>query len=218
MTQSNHTQQQSIDVIQQRGNRIFYIRKKLLKMTRDQFCQGFHYTSQSLKAWELAWGGGISESRAHLLVKHLRSLGVHCTVPWIMHGVGPEPRLLTDQEQHNLVLSEDEDYLADELLFFEQRAGAHTAVVADDSLHPILRVGDYVGGFEIQQPDKAYGQECLVIDYQDHAYIRILQKGDYDQTYHLTSYNLDTTAFQEIRNIKLKHIIPIVWIRRRGLT
>lgn len=214
--QSNNKQQHKIDDIQQRGNRIFYVRKKLLSMTRDQFCRGFHYTSQSLKACELAWGGGISESRAQMLVKHMLSLGVHCTVPWIMHGIGPDPRLLTDEEQQNLTLVEDEDYLADELLFFEQRPNAHTALVTDDSLYPILRIGDYVGGFETQQPEKGYERECLVIDYQDNAYIRILQAGDYDQTYHLTSYNTYTSAFQEIRNIQLKKIIPIVWIRRRG--
>lgn len=213
--QSDSFEDNPITAIQKRGNRIFHVRKKLLKMTRDQFCQGFHYTSQSLKAWELAWGGGISESRAQKLVEHMRSLGVHCTVPWIMHGVGPEPQLLT---QHDPDWLQGEDYLAEELLFFERRDHAHTALVTDDSLCPVLRIGDYVGGFEVAQPDKAFGQECLVVDLQDNQYIRILEEGDQTQRYHLTSYNPDTTAFQEIRNIQLKTIIPIVWIRRRSLS
>lgn len=216
--QNNSTEDKHLTDTQKRGNRIFHVRKKLLKMTRDQFCQGFHYTSQSLKAWELAWGGGISESRARILVDYMRDLGVHCTVPWIMYGVGPEPKLLTQYEQHNPDGLQDDDDLAEELLFFENRAHAHTAQVTDDSLYPILRVGDYVGGFETQQPHKALDQECLVIDLQDNQYIRILKQGDQAQTYHLTSYNPHTTAFQEIRNIKLKKIIPIVWIRRRGIT
>ena len=47
-----------------RGRRIRFIREHLLSLTREEFCRESNITAQSLKGWELAWGGGLSQQGA----------------------------------------------------------------------------------------------------------------------------------------------------------
>ena len=80
---------------EERGKRVRYIRDRLLGLSREQFCKNSEMTNHSLKAWELAWGSGLTESGAKKLVLHAKSLGVYTSCAWLMHDIGNTPMLIT---------------------------------------------------------------------------------------------------------------------------
>src|SRR5437879_933477 len=77
-----------IESAEERGNRVRYVRDCLLGLSREEFCKNSNVTNPSLKAWELGWGGGLTESGAKKFIKQARNLGVYCTTAWLMYGIG----------------------------------------------------------------------------------------------------------------------------------
>jgi hypothetical protein len=100
-----------------RGKRIRFIREHLLSLTREEFCRDSNFTAQSLKGWELAWGGGISQQDSVKIVKRAKELNIYCTESWLMHGIGKSAIKITK----DLDIQEgDENHIAKELLLFRE--------------------------------------------------------------------------------------------------
>ena len=197
---------------QKRGERVRYLREQLLGLSRAGFCKDFDWSPQSLKAWELNWGGGLSKDRAKDLAQHLKKFDIYTTVSWLMHGIGIPPTALTKDFD---ISEEEEEHIAKELLLFREVTGAVDAIVEDDAMTPIFYPGDYVGGIIVKNPLSALDKQCIVTDAGGHVHIRTLRKGDKENFYHLACSNQNTNLTKEIRNISLKTIAPIVWVRRR---
>lgn len=198
--------------VQKRGQRVRYIREKLLRLSRAEFCKGFEWSPQSLKTWELGWGGGLGEERAKDLVKHLKTFDIYTTTPWLMHGIGMAPTALTSDLN---ISEEEEDHIAKELLVFREIKGAVDAIVGDDSMVPIFYPGDYVGGILTKNAISAINKQCIITDTAGNTYIRTLNKGDKENFYHLTCFNQNTSLMKEIKNAPIQTVAPIVWVRRR---
>ena len=194
-----------------KGIRVRYVRDKLLRLSREEFCKQSAISHQSLKAWELGWGGGLTENGARKFSKHAKDLGIYCSVPWVMYGIGSPPAPINLK---HITLETEEEHIARELLLFRENINAIDTVMYDDGMEPMIKKGDYIGGIAINNPKKAIGQACIVKDITGQEYIRVLQQGDQFDFFHLICLNIQTDSAKEIRNIKLEYAAPIVWLRR----
>lgn len=195
-----------------RGKRIRYIRQHLLSLPREEFCRDSNITAQSLKGWELAWGGGLSQQGAEKLVKRVKEFNIYCTASWLMHGVGRDATKITK----DLDIQEDEEsHIAKELLLFRELQHSIDTVIRDDCMIPFLYPGNYVGGIIVQNIENAIGKECIIIADNDEVLVRILKHGNEPARYDLTCLNEHTTLVKkEIKNTTIKFAAPIVWTRR----
>lgn len=201
-----------IKIAEARGSRVRYLRERLLGLSREQFCKNSKLTNHSLKAWELAWGGGLTESGAKKLVEHAKRLGIYTSCAWLMHDIGNTPTLITKDLE---ICEEEIEQIANELLVFRKIPGTIDTMVKDDAMQPFLHPGDYVGGIISKKLDDAIGYNCIVIDSEHNYYIRQLEAGDLKHHYHLKSLNPHPlTAKKKIENIKIELVAPIIWIRK----
>ena len=209
---SNESASKVQDAIKRRGQRVVKLRKKLIGASRLDFCDGFKWSAQSLKAWELGWGGGLSEARAQDLAQHIKDkYGIYITIPWLMHGIGIPPSLVTKE----LDISKEE-HIAKELSVFKELDGSIDAIVDDDGMAPILYPGDLVGGILKTDFASAIGKQCIVIDDIGQIHIRFLEKGDAKNLYHLVCCNEKTSLPKKKTNIAIQAVATIEWIRRRS--
>lgn len=200
---------------EERGNRVRYVRDRLLGLSREDFCKNSEVKHPSLKAWELAWGGGLTESGAKKFVKRAAQLGVYCTVPWLMHGIGKHAILITKDIN---IFEEKEEHITKELLVFRELPGAIDTVVKDDAMIPLLYPDNYVGGIILENTEDAVDKECIVVDANGDFYVRVLKHGDETGRYNLICLNEHPhLAKKEIKNIQIQIVAPIIWIRRLQL-
>jgi len=193
-----------------RGKRLEYIRKHLLNLSRPQFCENSGILLQSLKGWELGWGGGLTEKGAEKFIKHARNLGVHCTLGWLLHGVGPMAAQLNVYAPQNLI---EDEQIAKELLVFKGQPGSVDSMVCDDLMQPMLTSGDYVAGIIVNDLNNAIDRPCIVLLEDASIWIRVLKSGDEPGCYDLASLRKPKAHLQ--KNVKLVHAAPISWIRKR---
>lgn len=197
---------------QKRGQRVRYLREKLLGLSRAEFCNDFDWSPQSLKAWELSWGGGLSEERAKDLTQHLKKYDIYASVPWIMHGIGRPPIAITDELN---ICEEEEAHIAKELLLFKEIPNTVDTIIEDNTMTPLLHPGDYVGGITTSNRELALNKPCIIVDTTGQIHVRILQKGDKKNFYHLVCFNTDKNSKKTTKNIPIQSVAPIVWIRKR---
>ncbi len=195
-----------------RGIRIRFIRDNLLALTREKFCEHTDITLQSLKGWELGWGGGLTVKGAEKIVKRAKELNVSCTCSWLMHEIGREAVCFTNDLDINNHLDE---HIAKELLLFKEQHNAIVSIVSDDAMAPMLCAGNYVGGIAVNNIEVAVGKECILTDDNGKIYIRILKKGDEPGLYNLCSLNSNLIlANDAIKNVSVQIAAPIVFIRK----
>lgn len=196
---------------EERGSRIRFVRDTLLRLSREEFCLNSEISHQSLKAWELAWGGGLTESGAKKFVDRARNLGIYCTTSWLMYGMGTPATQLTE----NLNISaQEEEHIAKEAMVFNEIPNSTVIIAKDDGMVPIIYPGNYVGGIFLDNIDKAVDHLCIIIDANGNSYIRILKSGNEKNRYNLVCYNKNTHIAKEIKNISIKQAAPVIWIRK----
>ncbi|MBA3536089.1 MAG: hypothetical protein H0T84_05690 [Tatlockia sp.] len=195
-----------------RGKRIRFLREQILSLAREEFCRNSNITPQSLKGWELAWGGGLSQPGAKKVVKRAKELNVYCTESWLMHGVGRSATIITK----DLNLEEgDENHIAKELLLFRELEHSIDTVIKDDAMLPFLYPGNYVGGTIVKNIENAIGKECIIVADNNEILVRILKRGREPSRYDLVCLNENTTSVKkEIKDTVIQYAAPIIWIRR----
>ena len=194
------------------GKRIRFIREHLLSITREEFCRNSNFTAQSLKGWELAWGGGLSRQGCLKIVLRAKEFNIYCTESWLMHGIGKTATPITK----DLDIQEDEEnHIAKELLLFRELQNSIETIIKDDGMLPFLYPGNYVGGIIVHNIERALGKECIIITDNEEVFVRVLQPGEDSARYDLVCMNEKTTLEKkEIKNTAIKFAAPIVWIRR----
>ncbi|MBA2651569.1 MAG: hypothetical protein H0U73_04795 [Tatlockia sp.] len=195
-----------------RGKRLRFLREHLLSLAREEFCRNSNITPQSLKGWELAWGGGLSLPGSKKVVKRAKELNVYCTESWLMHGVGRSATIITK----DLDLEEgDENHIAKELLLFRELENSIDTVIKDDGMLPSLHPGSYVGGIIVKNIESALGKECIIVADNNEILVRLLKPSKKPSRYDLVCANENTTSVKkEIKNTAIKCAAPIIWIRR----
>lgn len=115
----------------------------------------------------------ISEKNAPKIVNMLVSEGVLCTEQWLLHGLGNAPTVSGGVAYFQSKVSSDPDIsdispqlaIFSEIEFFKRHnKGSILKTVPDESMHPLFKMGDYVGGIEIHPEDyeKANGEYVIV--------------------------------------------------------
>lgn len=200
------------DSPEERGKRVRHVRDHLLHITREEFCQGTKLTTQTLKVWELAMGGGLTKSGAEKFSSRARELNIYCNVHWLLFGIGRPATVITrDSDIHE----EDEDHIAKEIMLFQEMDNSLTAVVKDDTMVPHLFPGNYVGGIICPHINKSIGKESIIIDKNSNYFIGILEDNNKNGLYNINRINENPILAKKIiTNVDVKTIAPIVWIRK----
>ncbi len=195
-----------------RGKRIKYIRVNLLDISRRKLCEGSTIGVATLKGWEVGLGGGVSKTGAEKLINRLKEFNINCSINWILHGLGTEPRVDT-----YIIQSNEEKQIIDELLLFRRQENSIDAQIVDDSMIPSFYPGNYVAGIIAQNTEICIEKKCIVITDNNEKLVRILVRGDKPENYTLLCENTETELVQPIiKNIKIIAAAPIIFIRRKN--
>lgn len=210
--------EKSMEIAVQRAERIKYLRKKLLDLSRPKFANKHGIAKGSLQNWEDVRYGGLTENGAYQLVRAFQAEGINCTVDWLLHGIGETPvrQTLLDTFLLQPEVKADETMLAEELqVFYRLHQNAVDAIVSDDALSPCYMPGYHVAGEKLFSHDinKAVGLPCIVQTQTGMLLIRMVQKGTIPEHYTLTCTNPETNEL-DLTDIKLFSAAPIIWIRK----
>lgn len=208
----------SNNLAQDRARRLLYIRKEVLRITRDELSQFSKISPNSLQNWEQMRNKGLTEEGAKRLVEAFRQKGLNCTVEWLMFGTGFSPIGQSDTNTLTKPVNEDE-LIEKELSYFKQLNGnVLDHIVNDDSMLPVLWPGDCVAGkyYEGDAVKHAVDLPCIIETKQGNKLIRILQTGDEPNLYNLVCSNNNSFVKKFIANIEVNKVAPILWIRRRS--
>ena len=197
----------------QAGKRLKYIRIHLLNFTRKELCANTEVSIPALKTWELGLGGGLTEKGAEKLLPRLCELGIYCSIPWLLHGIGIEATFQTDSLQTNPA---EDAQLAKELLIFRSQGNTLTAVIKDDGMLPTLPPDTLVGGIIVNDLHNALEKECIIVTQNNETFVRILSTAKEVGHYDLECANKQPHLMRKsIKNVKVQAAAPIVWIRRK---
>jgi transcriptional regulator with XRE-family HTH domain len=211
-----------------RAKRIKRLRN-LANLSRKEIADKYQLNINTLKGWELARHGGLTEKGAKTILHILENEGVKCTLNWILYGVGEGPAIFekpnhlasTDKsdEIQKSKLSEEEKQIINELLLFRQHnEHAIEFIVPDDSMHPYFEKGDYVAGIRRYGKDIAnvVGLNCIIQTKSGAMLLRNLRAGNNNEFYTLLCLNLQTSLKEAImHNVDLVSAAPVIWQRRR---
>lgn len=208
----------SSNLAQERAQRLLYIRKDVLKLTRDELSQFSLISSNSLQNWEQMRNKGLTEEGAQRLVEAFQKKGVNCTIEWLMYGTGLTPSGPISSETPSKPVNEEE-LIERELSYFKQLNGnVLDHLVNDDSMLPVLWPGDFVAGkyHEGEGVKLAVDLPCIIETTQGNRLVRILQSGDQPNCYNLVCLNNNSFVKKFIANVEISKVAPILWIRRRS--
>lgn len=198
---------------EQAGKRLKYIRIHLLNLTRKELCTNTEVSIPALKAWELGLGGGLTEKGTEKLIPRIRELGIYCSVPWLLHGIGTAATYQTESLQTNAA---EDTQIAKELLCFRSQGNTLTAVIKDDGMLPHLPPDTLVGGIIVNDLHTALEKECIIVTQDNEIFVRILLAAKTAEQYDLECVNQQPHLTKKsIKNVKIKAAAPIVWIRRK---
>ena len=215
-----------------RAKRLKALRKMSL-LSGKRFFERYGIPRGTLQNWETARFGGLSEKGARTVLKAFKAEGIFCTFEWLMHGIGPGPRIqnpvLIGENPDGVVQSEEADQATDfnerqadaiskELLLFrEHQTDAVDFVVHDDAMEPCFKEGDYVAGCRRHRDNiqTAIGLDCIVQTVSGDVLLRRLREGNAPDLYTLAAINPDTMVQAPyVYDVKLYFAAPVIWIRR----
>lgn len=197
--------------------------------TRQALESKYGISVNTLQAWESA-KSPLSFKGANKIIQALQDSGLECSIDWLLHGIGPSPRLndeinipgmfsLQKQQNNNQLNWDDESAILREVECFRtSNLNSIVSIVTDDSMLPIYFIGDYVGGKRktTETFDKYIGINCLIETIEGMTIIRRLERGNAHSLYTLSCINPNTTVPSPVLyNVKIISIAPIIWHRRK---
>ena len=195
------------------SQRLKHIRKKLLNMTQEEFCEGSKIPKQTYAVWENVRFHGLTKTGAERVLERYQELGVICTISWLLHGVGAPP--LMKQDINNDTISTPED-VADELLAFTNKAAALNHYVTDNAMAPLYEQGDIVAGY-IVSAEKADGKNCIILFDQGNSHHKTIGRINFNDEGLIISYTNAKSPARFLEVEKIISIAPIIWQRKPQL-
>lgn len=80
--------------------------RRMTCLSRRAFEQKHGISASTLQNWEDVNANGLTEKGAWRLIHALKSEGVHCTLEWLMHGIGVTPQVSSQLYQHDTLPKE----------------------------------------------------------------------------------------------------------------
>ena len=201
-----------------RADRIRHVRMHILEMTRPELCKDSEILETTLKGWEISLSGGLTESGAKKLIKRFSALGLHCSINWLLHGIGLAPSLSASARRFEIT-PEEESKITQELLLFRENNHNNTldTIIEDDAMLPFLMPGMYVAGVLVNDFTNAIGKENIIITASNTLYVRVLVASKTTGKFDLVASNKNCLMSPPvITNIEVKMVAPIIWVRRKS--
>lgn len=202
---------------EERAKRVLFVRKDLMGLSRKEFCQLSHISTDTMQNWEQARNKGLTETGARRLIEACKSKHIDCNIEWLLYGLGSEP-ISPDPKQEQTKILKEEDIIKAELQFFHGlNHQATSTIVNDDAMAPHFWPGDYVAGKRYYTPEqikKCIGLSCIIEIESGHTMVRLLETSSQKNSYNLVCINQNTTMPKVMENVTLKSVAPIVWIRK----
>ncbi len=157
-----------------RANRLIRVRR-MANLSRKSMCENSDINLNTLKGWELARHGGLTQAGAAKVTQRLKQSGVLCHTEWLTDGTGPPPVIqyeqLTNLSTTSTLASfkqndehEEQAKMRLELALFEQH---HQPIlysyINSQDLAPYYQQHDLVAGKITDQIGTCLGQYCLIL-------------------------------------------------------
>ncbi len=205
---------------QERAKRLRELREKA-KLTREGLAKLCDDVAEgTIRNWETARVGGLTENGAEKVIAALKKKGVDCSLEWLLYGKGPSPIDAFMLGDYTRPIETFESILAKELQLFHQlNSNCVDVIVGDDGMAPCLLVGDHVAGLKYYDKDilSTVGVPCIVQTLAGNFLVRQIELGTLEGHFTLRCMNPSTAVAESvIENIRLFYAAPILWIRRKG--
>jgi transcriptional regulator with XRE-family HTH domain len=188
---------------------------------RIAFCSRFEISPATLEAWERG-KNPLTFKGASRIVEALGSVGIYCSVEWLMEGKGISPRPVEEIFTNSTAnLMESLEDLGKNLIITKELAtfstlneNAITTIVQDDAMVPFYEEGDYVGGIKLIDGEivKAVNKKCIIGLADERITVRQLYKENDSHHYTISALNPNTKVAPPIEyNVKIIFAAPILW-------
>lgn len=209
-----------------RAKRVLSLRN-LSGLSRRAFAERYGVSPGTLQHWEGA-SPGVSLPGAKRLVKSLGSGGIHCTIEWLLHGIGNPPALplslsaiSSECIPSTAETNRESELITQELALFQQHyPNAIEMVVADDGMFPAYHPGEIIAGLRYHQRDieQVIGLDCIVFTKSSELLLRQVRKSNIQDYYNLVCINPQTTVEKPVLyEVELVSAAPVLWVRRKRL-
>jgi len=167
-------------------------------LTRAAIERKYGINAHSLKNWEDGHGGGLTESGARRMINVYQQENIHCSIPWLMQGVGATPTRLLPSIQQAPDFMQRTDPIATAVKEQQDFKSLHlegiTFEVKDDAMAPFYLSGDVVGGVRhyARDIDQLINCDCIIETNTGETWLRRLQKSTVPGQYNLYALNPNT--------------------------
>jgi len=213
-----------------RGKRIKSLRM-MADLSRKDVGDKYQISAGTLRGWEEARSGGLTENGARRLLTVFRKEGIQCSIEWLLHGTGIPPQvsdklyqgeagsLLQDTDLGQQPESWEDPIILSELLHFRKvNPDAVDMLVVDNGMEPLFHQGDYVAGRRRynEEVENVIGRNCIIETTQGKLYLRQLQRGTKKGLYTLICINLNFSPEDAILyNVDIVSAAPVIWHRMK---
>jgi transcriptional regulator with XRE-family HTH domain len=197
--------------------------RNLANLSREQMCKDGEIKRNTLIGWENARFGGLTSSGAAKVIEKITQEGVHCTLEWLMYGIGSEPSVnpIPFNPEGSHLESNEDIQIAYELAFFKSKnLHAVYLLIDGEEMYPQYRKADWVAGKRKTGKDiqLTIGLDCIVQTEKGEILLRNIREGDEPDTFTLVCSNpLITNKRSVIANVKLVFAAPVIWHRRKDI-
>ncbi|OGT47341.1 MAG: hypothetical protein A3F17_04655 [Gammaproteobacteria bacterium RIFCSPHIGHO2_12_FULL_41_15] len=202
---------------QARGQRVKILRA-LANLDRKNVEERYHINFNTLKGWELARHGGLTENGAKKILMMCECEGIQCTLDWILYGIGMGPFFEKNLKPPLSTTHYDatEKKILRELMFFEENnKNTLSMKITDHDMAPFYQKNDYVAGIQCQnhEIDKLLNSPCIIkLNSKKTLILRILKKEKEEDDYYLLGYAPHCKK-QHIHFSKIECISGVIWHR-----
>ncbi len=203
----------------QRAKRLLLLRD-MAGLTRDALQKRYKIARGTLQNWESARFGGLTEKGARIMTQLYQAEGVHCSIDWLLHGIGPHPSCNKDHYQQStsvLNATTASGNLTKEILYFrDNNTNAIDMVVNDDAMLPWYKPGDMIMGVRVfhEKMKTLLGKVCIVQTQQYGNLLRVLQSGSREGIFNLQATNIHRHGVPScICDVEVISAAAIIWTR-----
>ena len=221
--------QDEITIRNERSRRLKSLRN-MTRLSRRAFSERYGIPAATLKNWEDAKYGGLTEKGSRKVLKALKGEGIYCSLEWLLHGIGTSPQISDKLYTEGFGLkqmasqdSADENAVitAELQLIYQHYKDVIDFIVEDDAMEPRFIKGEHVAGKKRYRDTirSILGQDCIVQTGDGQVLLRQVRQGSMPSVYTLRSINTHTKLDKPILyDVELLSAAPVIWSRRKDAT
>lgn len=198
-------------IAQARAERLKRVRN-LANLSRKEMCDGTTLNISTLKGWEVARHGGLTEKGAQKILERVAKSGVSCTLEWLLSGEGIPPCVIFEDDQSAETIPFEQQELN---LFLQHYPNSLAMTIQDDAMEPFYAIGDLVAGVLCDEKAQGVGQNALVKLASGEKLLRSVRQGEDGQSVILVSLNPNTTVSEPVLyGAEIDSLAIVKWHRK----